>query len=178
MSVVGVASSTWCDTACSSSELSCSSGGQQRVAGDEGDDELGRVVELLPVTLLRQRVDVRPKLPSVDDHVGAPVGVGGGVVGVEERLERHLGVDHHPTRPRQRDHHVGPEPSVGAGRGHLLLEVAVLDHPRHLDHSPQLHLPHRPRVAGERSAVTRLRVSDWSLSWDWVRVRTCSLNPV
>ena len=28
--------------------------------------------------------------------------------------------------------------------------------------------PHRPRVAGERSAVTRLRVSAWSRSWDSV----------
>ena len=145
-------------------------GGQQRVAGDEGDDELGRVVELLPVGLLRQRVDVGPQLPGVDDEVGAPVGVVGGVVGVEERLERHLGVDHHLPGPRQASR------PCRAGAVRRCPSVVTCCSKSQCSTIPAISTtrrncisPHRPRVAGERSAVTRLRVSDWSLSWDWVR---------
>ena len=38
--------------------------------------------------------------------------------------------------------------------------------------------PQRPRVWGERSAVTRLRVSFWSWSWEVERCFICSVNPV
>ncbi len=37
--------------------------------------------------------------------------------------------------------------------------------------------PQRPRVAGDRSAVTRLRVSDCSLSWDSVSVPDLLAQP-
>ena len=61
-------------------------------------------------------------------------------VRVEERLERHLGVDHDLPGAGEGHDHVGPELSVGTVGGDLLFEVAVLDHAGHLDDTPQLHL--------------------------------------
>ena len=63
--MVGVVSSTPFAMACS-----CRSGrlvgrGQQLIAGDEGHHLLGRRVELLPVLLLGQLVDVGPELAGV-----------------------------------------------------------------------------------------------------------------
>ena len=136
-------------------------GGEEGVAGDEGDDEFGRVVELLPVRLLRQRVDVGAQLPGVGHEVRPPDGFVGGVVGVEERLQRHLGVDHHVPGARQMHDHVGAHPAVGAVLGHLLLEVAVLDHAGHLDHAPQLHLP--PSATRSRGAQSRDQVAGLGL---------------
>ncbi len=115
-------------------------GRQQGVTGNEGDDVLRRVLELIPVRLFGQGVDVRPQLAGVRHEVGPSGRIVGSVVGVEEGLKRHLGVDNDVPGSRQMHDHVGPQPSFGALGRHLLLEVAVLDHPRHLHHTPELHL--------------------------------------
>jgi len=45
------------------------------------------------------------------------------------------------------DDNIRPDTTVLGGERRLLLEVAVRDHPRHLDHAPQLHLtPATPRL--------------------------------
>ena len=69
-----------------------------------------------------------------------------GLVGVQEGLHRHLGVDGHVLAAGEVDHHVGTHPAAVGVRGDLLVEVAVLQHPGHLDHPAQLQLP--PPAAG------------------------------
>ena len=115
-------------------------GGQQRVSGNEGDDEFGRVVELLPVRLLRQRIHVGTQLPGVAHQMGLARRLVDGVGGVEKRLHGHLGIDDHPLGAGEVDHHVGTQPSFVAFGMHLLVEIAVLEHARHLHHPAELHL--------------------------------------
>ena len=67
---------------------------------------------------------------------------------VEVGRERCLGVDDDGLPARQAHDQVGAELAVRRGDGGLLLEVAVLDHPRHLDHPPELHLAPAPAHAG------------------------------
>ena len=75
---------------------------------------------------------MRLDLPTVGSQVSPTLDLVVGVVGVEECLQRDLGVDGDVLRPRQVDHHVRSEPSGVTIRGHLLVEVAVLDHAGHL----------------------------------------------
>ena len=125
-------------------------GGQQRIAGDEGHHELGRGVDPLPVLLLRQGVDVGLHLAAVAGQVGAAHGLVIGLVGVQEGLHGHLGVDGHVLAPREVDHHVGTQPAAVGVRGDLLVEVAVLEHAGHLHHPAELQLT--PTTPGLRGA--------------------------
>ena len=54
--------------------------------------------------------------------------------GVEERVERHLGVDDHGAAPGEPDHEIGAQGAVR--EVDLLVEVAAVDEPR----------PARPRA--------------------------------
>ena len=119
-------------------------GGQELVAGDEGHHHLGRAVELLPVLLLAQLLDVRAQLARVLGLASGPGLVVVGVEQLEEALERHLGVDDHLAPAGHVDHHVGPQPPLVALGGHLLVEVAVGEHAGHLGHPPELHLAPAP----------------------------------
>ena len=110
-------------------------GAQERLARHEGHDELGRLLELLPIGLVGQQVNVRPDLTGVVCQMGPPRSFLRSVIGIEERLKRDLGVDNDELRAGKVHHHVGPLAPILRGGGNLLLEVAVLQHPRHLDHA-------------------------------------------
>ena len=72
-----------------------------------------------------------------------------GFVRVEEGLEWDLRVDGDVPSARKVHDHVRPDPPVVGVGGHLLVEVAVLEHPRHLDDPAQLHLaPPTPGLGG------------------------------
>ena len=66
--------------------------------------------------------------------------VHGAVHGVEIGGERRLCVDDHRLPARQPHHQVGAQPAIVALDAGLLLEVAVVEHARHLDHAPELDL--------------------------------------
>ena len=75
------------------------------------------------------------------------------VDGVEVGGERRLGVDHHRLPARQPHDQVGPEPAVLAVDARLLLEVAVVEHPRHLDDPPELDLAPAPAHVGRAECL-------------------------
>jgi hypothetical protein len=76
---------------------------------------------------------------------------------VEVRLERRLRVDDDLLASRELDEQVGPEPRAVGGDRRLLDEVAVGEHPGHLDHSAQLDLA--PAAAHDRRAQGRDEVA-------------------
>ncbi len=63
---------------------------------------------------------------------------------VELGVERHLRIDDHGPAAGQPHHQVGSVVSVLVHQVHLLLEVAVLDHPGQLDRAPQVELAPLP----------------------------------
>ena len=86
------------------------------------------------------------------------------LAGVEVGGERHLGVDDDDLAAGQADDHVGAQPAVVGGGGHLLVEVAVRKHPGELDDPLQLDLAPasahvgRPQRGHERrGALAQLR---------------------
>ena len=86
-----------------------------------------------------------PQLPGVAGQVGLALVVVIGARGVEERVERHLRVDHHPTAAHELDDQVGALDAVVAGHGvGLLGEVAPVDQPGQLDRPAQVHLAPAP----------------------------------
>jgi hypothetical protein len=91
---------------------------------------------------------VVPQLSGVAHEVRLAGRVVGGVGGVEKGLQGYLGVDDDLLGPRQVDNHVGTEATLVALGVHLLVEIAVLEHPRHLHHPAQLHLT--PSTPGGR----------------------------
>ena len=68
--------------------------------------------------------------------------------GVEEGVERHLGVDDHVLAAGQAHDEVGAQPAVVAGGGHLLGEVAAVDQARELDDPAQVQLSPAPAHLG------------------------------
>ena len=111
------------------------------LAGQEQDHEVGRLRELRPVAACRQLAHVVAQQPRVLGQVPVAVDVTGGVVGVQEGLQRRLGVDHHLLAAGHVHDQVGAQGAIVVAHRHLLGEVAVADHAGHLDHVSQLHLP-------------------------------------
>ena len=85
--------------------------------------------------------------------MGGALRVVGRLDRVEVRGERHLRVDDHDLPAGKAHDQVGAEPAVVRGRRHLLVEVAVGQHPRQLDDSLELDLA--PATADMRCAERR-----------------------
>ena len=71
-----------------------------------------------------------------------------GLVGIQKGLHGDLGVDGHVLAARKVHHHVGTEPAAVGVRCHLLVEVAVLEHPGHLHHPAELQFAPAPTGLG------------------------------
>jgi len=63
---------------------------------------------------------------------------------LEVSRERCLRVDHDVAAARQAHHHIGPQPTLLALHARLLYEIAVLEHPGHLNDPAQLELAPPP----------------------------------
>jgi hypothetical protein len=114
-------------------------GAEERLAGQEHDDELGRVVELAPVRLARELRHVVAHLPRVVREPGRT----DGIVALERFEvgdEGRLRVDHDALAAGQPDTEVGADASCFGGCGVLLEKVAMLEHPGELDDTAQLDL--------------------------------------
>ena len=129
-------------------------GGEERLGRHEQHHELRRPFQRAPVALGGQLVDVLAQLAGVAGQVGLALVVVIGARGVEERVERHLRVDHHPTPADQLDDEVGAlDAVVASDRVGLLGEVAPVDQPGQLDGAAQVHLA--PAAADLRLAQRR-----------------------
>ena len=108
--------------------------------GQEQHDEIRRLLELVVVRLAAQARDVLAHLPRVigEEPLARFVVVGFHRVQVGE--ERHLGIDHDVAAAGQMHHEVGTQAAVLAGHAHLLGEIAMREHARHLDRAAQLQL--------------------------------------
>jgi len=117
-------------------------GAQERLVREEHDDELGSRGQLPPVRLLAEPLDVLPHVPCVVDEPRLPFVVRRVLsYRVEVRDERHLRVDDDLLLAREPDDDIGAQHVSVRVRGRaLLVEVAMLDHPRHLDDPLQLDL--------------------------------------
>jgi hypothetical protein len=102
---------------------------------------------------------VRAKLARVIGEPGAARLVVGRFQRVEIRREGRLRVHDEILVPGQPDDQVRAQPAVVRVDARLLVEVAVVEHARHLDHAPQLHLAPAPpdvRLAQRLDEVRRL----------------------
>jgi len=93
--------------------------------------------------------------PDVSKRVRAkllvPLPVVSRLCGTQVRIDRHLGVDDNRRVAGEADDHVRRLSRAGSGdRLRLFFEIAVLQHPRHLDDAAQLHLA--PAAARVRRA--------------------------
>ena len=70
-------------------------GAEKCLAGEEHDYELRRGLELFPIILAAKRLHVIADLPGVIGEAGASRFFIGRFEGVEEGLQRRLGIDHH-----------------------------------------------------------------------------------
>ena len=114
----------------------------RRLVVEEHDDELGRVRELSPVRLLAEPPDVVAYLPGMVGQPGpADVVVRSVLVRLEVPDERDLRVDHDRLAAGKAHDDVRPKsPTLVSFDGGLLVEVAVRQHPGHLDHASELDL--------------------------------------
>ena len=74
-------------------------------------------------------------------------------------IHRRLRIDHQALPARQPHHHVGPQRPILRRHVRLLDKIAMLQHPRHLDHAPQLQFtpaPAHPRRPQRVHQVRRL----------------------
>ena len=93
------------------------------------------------VALGGQLGDVLVRLGGMAREVQLALILGRGLERRQVRVERDLGVDDDQLGAGQAHEHVRPQPPfIGLDRA-LLDEVAVRDHPRHLDDVAQLDLP-------------------------------------
>ena len=95
-------------------------GAVQMLAGQEHDDEVGSAVEPGPVRLVGQRLDVLAQQPRVISKVALALGLVTRLVGVENALQRRLGVDDDLLAARQLDDQVGAQGRVVARDRRLL----------------------------------------------------------
>ena len=121
-------------------------GAVQVLAGQEHHHQVGRGVELGPVGLVGERLDVLAQQPGVIAQVAQALLLVARLVGVEHALQRCLGVDHDVLAAGHVDDQVGPQHRPVVAQRGLLDEVAVAHHPGELDHVAQLHLA--PLAAG------------------------------
>ncbi len=123
-------------------------GGEERLGRHEEHHELRCSLQRLPVGLRPELVDVGAHLAGVPGEVVVALGVVGGRGRVEERVERHLRVDHDVAAPGQVHDQVG---ALGAVvEAHLLGEVAAVHQPGQLDGAAQVQLA--PAAAHLRAA--------------------------
>src|SRR5437899_11074231 len=59
--------------------------------------------------------------------------------GIQKSLQRRLGIDNDMLPTRQLHNQIGPQPSALAENCLLLSEIAIWQHSRDLNHSPQLN---------------------------------------
>ena len=128
-------------------------GAQERLARDEQHDELRRLVELRPVALRRELHDVIAHLARVVAELREPVLFVVALERLEVRLAGALRVDDDGLGAGQLHDEVGAEPPVVGRDVVLCLEVAMLEHPRHLDDAAQLDLA--PAAADVRPVAER-----------------------
>ena len=95
------------------------------------------------------------RLPGVALEVDPALGFDLRLLGVEEGVERHLGVGDEAAPLRQQEAGVGPQAAVFGPQRLLQLEVDVLGHPGDLDAAAQLQLA--PLAAGLRLAQRLLQ---------------------
>ena len=144
---------------------------QQRVAGNEGDDVVDRAVESVPVA------------PSSTEHRRGPATTGRGGrdrpsgprrPGRESASRKAWSGTLESTTtcrcPRSVHHQVGTDPPVGVHRGTCSSKSQCSSMPAISTTRRNCISPHRPRVAGDRNAVTRLLVSRWRRSCDSVQL--------
>ena len=125
-------------------------GAEEALSGEEQNDELRAVVELLVVGLAGQFRHVVANLACVGVEMSGNLIRVVGFEGLEVTFERRLGIDHDGAPVRQLDHEVGPQQSIFGGYAVLLEEVAVGDHAGELDDAPELKLS--PAAANLRGA--------------------------
>jgi len=99
------------------------------------------------------------------------------VDGFEVGRHRRLGVDDHAFPAGQTHDQVGPQRAVLAFDVHLLVEVAILEHPAISTTRRSCTSPQRPLTRGEPSALTRFDVSRCSVTCVSASPRTCCVSP-
>jgi hypothetical protein len=131
----------------------------ERLARDEGDDELGGGVEPGPVGLAREGVDVAAQHLDVllDERLALGALLAGGgdgdLAGLEVGAERHLGIHGDVLAAGQVDDHVGAASTGIRADARLHVEVDALDEARGLHDVAQLGLA--PDAAGRVAAQGR-----------------------
>ena len=86
------------------------------LAGQEHDHDVGRRVDLGPVGLVGQQLDVLAQQPRVIAQVALALFLVARLVGVEHSLQRGLGVDDHVLAAREAHHEIGPQRRLVAGK--------------------------------------------------------------
>ena len=119
-------------------------GADERFAGNEHDDELGRRRELLPVRLGGQRRHVFADLLRVAGQRGRALSVARRAHRLEIGGERYLGVHDDVAAAGQVHDHVGTQPAVLSLDRDLLDVVAVARQPGQLDDPVERDLPPPP----------------------------------
>lgn len=115
-------------------------GAEEAFAGKKEDHEFRGGLELVPVGLGGEALDVLPDLSGVGAEFFAAQEVGVGLLGVEVGVEGAFGVDNDLAVAGEADDEVGTEASVGGGGGGggLLEEVAVFEHAGEFDDALEL----------------------------------------
>src|SRR5579872_3504587 len=136
----------------------------EMLAGKEHHHEVRSLVELLPIRLASQRIDMRADVARELYHLRAAHLLVGALDRVKKGLRGRLGVDDDGAVVRELDDHVRTEPAARLAIVRLdrLLsdEVDVLPHAGHLDDALQLHLSPAPadgRIAQRLAQARRLR---------------------
>ena len=125
-------------------------GREQRLARHEHDDDVGRRLEVRPVALVAEPVDVVLHLPRVVPQLRVARRVVFAVHRVEVRGQRHLGVDDDVLAARELDDGVGRQAAFLGADGLLDLEVHAFEEARALEDPAQLDLA--PLAADVRGA--------------------------
>ncbi len=123
-------------------------GGEEMLTGDEHDDIIGRVGELVPIGLARQAIDMRL-------HRGAMRGqrdASGIFVVRPERVligvQGHLGVDHQRAPAGHLDHGIGAQPAILGIDAEFHEEIGALGEAAAFEHVAQLLLAPAPARLG------------------------------
>src|SRR5262249_40895120 len=117
---------------------------EEALVGEEHDNPLGTVRELLPVGLRRELLQMVANLAGVILEPLPSDLVVRRLVSLEVRRERDLRVDDDLLPARKPDDEVGTERSLVRASRDLLGEVAVWEHPSDLNDATQLNLAPAP----------------------------------